>query len=587
MYTCCEETRIASLPVKGVDLTDATGAFITLDAYLTPGGDFDANAFTIEYRLNGGAWKSPLSTPPYATMVHDSTWWSGLVLPVPLSDLQQGDNTLEFTTENGNKGHPAVISNIDLVISTSSSAPTHAAALTPPPAATSATTRTPSPASTAGPAAGCQLQMADQPANVAFCDTFDQPMGIGNRSGDLNGVIWGVSRTSGNVNQGQNVINGWSRTELVSCTGSTQVAAPDDIQICNGQVRQAVNDGGNVTLLAMYPKQPFDFAGRTGTVAFDVSNDSGGTHSAWPEFWMTDLPVPAPFVFSGGALRSIPRHGFGIRLGAVTVPGQGHNLGPNCPVDDNWRWTVDSVVVIRDYAMEEVNLYGTGAGLRLTPKGCVIASNGPNGGLNHVEFRVAQNQIDVYASDAGTTEPLKQIASITNAGLTFTRGLIWLNDAHYNANKGAIQQGQHTFAWDNVAFDGPFTYRDYSYDALDAKELNGYDTNNLGQYSFPPQAVSWNVLGLPKPGTITADVVRVLFNFHHYDAPAVLNVTVNGNAHSVPWPYPDRDGWTWRTFAVEIPITDLVEGTDVVTIGADTFIATSNVNIVFVNGVFH
>src|SRR6266536_2359485 len=80
---------------------------------------------------------------------------------------------------------------------------------------------------------------------------------------------------------------------------------------------------------------------------------------------------------------------------------------------------------------------------------------------------------------------------------------------------------------------------------------------------------------------------RMSFNFHHYDAPAVLNVTVNGNAHSVPWPYPDRDGWTWRTFAVEIPITDLVEGTDVVTIGADTFIATSNVNIVFVNGVFH
>ena len=39
--------------------------------------------------------------------------------------------------------------------------------------------------------------------------------------------------------------------------------------------------------------------------------------------------------------------------------------------------------------------------------------------------------------------------------------------------------------------------------------------------------------------------------------------------------------------AVEIPITDLVEGTNVVTIGADTFIATSNVNIVFVNGVFH
>jgi hypothetical protein len=65
-----------------------------------------------------------------------------------------------------------------------------------------------------------------------------------------------------------------------------------------------------------------------------------------------------------------------------------------------------------------------------------------------------------------------------------------------------------------------------------------------------------------------------------------LNLTVNGTPRTVAWPYPDRDGWTWRTFAVAIPITDLVEGTSVVTIGADRFIATSNVNIVFVNGVF-
>jgi hypothetical protein len=256
-------------------------------------------------------------------------------------------------------------------------------------------------------------------------------------------------------------------------------------------------------------------------------------------------------------------------------------------VDDKWRRTVVSVTVIRDYTMDTVNLYETGEGLRLTPMGCVISSTGPDGGLNHVEFRVAQNQIEVFATDAGTTAPLKQIASISNANVTLSRGLIWLGDAHYNANKGAIPQGQRTFAWDNVAFDGPFTYRDYSYDALDANVLNGYGTYTLAQYSFPPQTVSWKVLGLPKPGTITADVVRVMFNFHHYDAPTVLNVTVNGNAHSVAWPYPDHDGWTWRTFAMEIPIADLVEGTNDVTIGADSFIGTSNVDIVFVNAQFH
>ena len=55
-------------------------------------------------------------------------------------DLRQGDNMLEFTTENGNKGYPVVISNIDLVISTACRAPTQAGARTPSAPATVATT---------------------------------------------------------------------------------------------------------------------------------------------------------------------------------------------------------------------------------------------------------------------------------------------------------------------------------------------------------------------------------------------------------------------------------------------------------------
>jgi len=51
----------------------------------------------------------------------------------------------------------------------------------------------------------------------------------------------------------------------------------------------------------------------------------------------------------------------------------------------------------------------------------------------------------------------------------------------------------------------------------------------------------------------------------------------------VPWPYPDNQGFTWRTLAVSIPITDLVPGINVVTIGANQTIVTSNVNIVLVN----
>ena len=55
--------------------------------------------------------------------------------------------------------------------------------------------------------------------------------------------------------------------------------------------------------------------------------------------------------------------------------------------------------------------------------------------MNHVELRVSQSQIDVYATDAGTTAPLKHIAVIGNANLTLTRGLVSLDDALYNADK--------------------------------------------------------------------------------------------------------------------------------------------------------
>jgi hypothetical protein len=222
---------------------------------------------------------------------------------------------------------------------------------------------------------------------------------------------------------------------------------------------------------------------------------------------------------------------------------------------------------------------------------CVISSPDNSGITNHVELKISQNQIDVYATDAGVVPSpatLKHIAVITNANLSFTRGLIWLEDVHYNADKAESgpnvpSQRQHTFVWDNGAFDGPFTYRDFSYDAMDVSQANtATKTWDLGKLSLPNQTASWNVLNMP--ANPQAAAARVLFNFFQYTPiSTVLNVTVNGHAHPTPWPYPDTQGFTWRTFAVTIPITDLVPGTNVVQIGADQTMATSNVNIVLVD----
>jgi hypothetical protein len=429
----------------------------------------------------------------------------------------------------------------------------------------------------------CTLQSATSP--LAFCDTFDAPAGTGNRSGDLNGQVWGVSRILGDTNFGQGTANATPPTSLLGCSGTSTVLPPHDVVICNGQLREATNDNesgafeaGTVTVLAMYPKQPFDFAGRTGTIGFDVSNDTHGTHAAWPEVWLTDKPVPAPFNHFDSWI-ALPQHGFGIRFAAQVGPGQ-YGFCPNA--DNTTRWTVDSAVVVRNYVYDDTNGFGTRS-LTMTPLDCVTSPPDGSGVMNHIELRINQNQIDVYATDAGTTAPLKHIAVIGNANLTLSRGLVWLEDAHYNADKGGPpSQRMHTFIWDNFAFDGPFTYRDLSFDAPDANVPTGSNgAVNLGKTSGAGSVSSWSVLGMPTGPS--AEAVRVLFNFFHQDAPTVLNLTVNGHSHVVPWPYPDPQGYTWRTMAASIPLTDLVPGTNAVTIGADQTMTASNVNIVLVN----
>jgi len=427
-----------------------------------------------------------------------------------------------------------------------------------------------------------------------FCDTFDNKNpGIPSRTGDLDPNVWGVSR-AGPVNLGQGLYNGWSSTLLRTCNNGTPIVkAPSDIIICNGQLREASNDNptrqfdaGYVNVLAMYPKQPFDFAGRTGTVSFDVSDDAHGTHSAWPEFWLTNLPVPAPFNHFD-SWQALPQHGLGVRFANAVAAGQ-WGLCPNGNNLDKRRWTVDSVVVVRNYVMDDtVGLGGVRTNMAVQLLDCVISPPDDSGIMNHVELKISQNQIDVYATDAGVAPSpatLRKIAVVTNANLSFSRGLIWLHDVHYNADKtDGPSQREHTFVWDNVAFDGPFTYRDFSYDALDVNEPNSISGSfNLGKFSAGGQTASWNVLNLP--ANRQAESVRVLLNFFEYTPVAtVLNVTVNGHAHSVPWPYPDSQGFTWKTFAVTIPITDLVTGTNVVQLGSNQAMVTSNVNIVLVN----
>ena len=228
----------------------------------------------------------------------------------------------------------------------------------------------------------------------------------------------------------------------------------------------------------MYPKQPFDFAGRTGKVVFDVRNDTQGSHAAWPEFWMSDKPVPAPFTHEG-SFAAIPANGFGLRFAGCT---DGNGVKSTCSRGQDTATGVESAEVIRNNVEDDSEWQGS---LRVTGVDSVLKASGNQ--LNHYEIRVAQDRIEVWATDPfvggwnPATRPLRLIAYVANANLTFTRGLIWLEDAHYNGSKmpGTNQQ-VHTFVWDNVGFDGPKTYRDYAYDVPMASGDGGNTGWGLG-----------------------------------------------------------------------------------------------------------
>ena len=434
--------------------------------------------------------------------------------------------------------------------------------------------------------AGCGL------ATPAFCETFDAPSGKGNdRSGDLDGTLWGVSRQLGGTNFGQGQFYDASPTTIELCGRSVKVQPPHDVAICNGQLIEAQTDQHGVTALALYPKQPFDIAGRTGTITFDVSDDSHGSHRAWPELWYTDQPVPAKFVHFN-SLQSVPRNGFGVRFAGYcppNVPGCGVRfICPDEPADVGVI-TVDSAVVVNNYVSDDSFSDVAAGPISVTPVDCVKASSGP-GDMNRFQLRVSQNGMDVYGTDAGTTAPLKKIAVISNMALTLTRGLVWIEDVHYNGDKDGPDQGTHTFTWDNVGFDGPVVARDLTFDVLDNDaSIAGYpDLFNLGWGVFPNDATP---LTLTVPNVYNVDkasAALLVFNYTTYN-PVTVSYRVNDGAwQDSPWPfgacYTQNDFVLCgaKTLGVPVALADVHAGANTIQFRTNDATAIANVDLVLV-----
>ena len=169
------------------------------------------------------------------------------------------------------------------------------------------------------PSANCNLSAP------AFCETFNQgPSAIRGRGGDLDPSKWATARLSGEIiTSGQGTANPVPIAPAPPCRAGitqTSVFPPNDTLICDpsgtksAQLMTAVsmqNYGVNSYMV----RQPFDFAGRTGKIDFDVDAVDtllGGI----VEIEITQDAVPATTFreFNNYEAGPAPRNGLSIKF---------------------------------------------------------------------------------------------------------------------------------------------------------------------------------------------------------------------------------------------------------------------------------
>ncbi|HEU5074055.1 MAG TPA: hypothetical protein VFU02_07775, partial [Polyangiaceae bacterium] len=107
------------LEFRDVDLTDVASARLTLGSWynINEGNLAD---FRLSYRFNGGTWRDRYLTEGEIALLNSGNNHGQLaqVIDVPLEDLVEGTNTLEFVTANVPQNYPPAVSAIDLVLTT-------------------------------------------------------------------------------------------------------------------------------------------------------------------------------------------------------------------------------------------------------------------------------------------------------------------------------------------------------------------------------------------------------------------------------------------------------------------------------------
>lgn len=417
--------------------------------------------------------------------------------------------------------------------------------------------------------------------NAAFCEDFEDGPSPGGRGGDLDDAKFAFSRW-GHVTTFFDRPGAWTvrpgelfdvqRNMPTFCGAEfSNVLIGEDARICSGagvgnfesmQFQEVFDDAGDFGLNSIMVRQPFNFADG-GVLVFDVDgkrNHYYEGHGWWFELWITEDPAPIPY-HSAPTVSSFPRNGLGIQFTPVGIclsqaTGDCNELG--------------TLFVTRNY---EIIHEFPGAG-NFPKSGGFVARDQE---LNHFEVRLTKERIEIWASDAGTTE-MHLVQAIDGLDLSFDTGFVHLQHSHYNAfkdarpqfNDGVWASPAQVYRWDNIGFDGPVLPAVRAYDApLNDEKTKFPDeaSTDIVKYGYDlDRKVTLEIENIDLDGATKATLNLNMMNITPGRA---LHYRLNGGEEKT-FDCPDygnsgvNSGFLLRTFSIEVPVEDLVQGTNTV-----------------------
>jgi hypothetical protein len=309
-------------------------------------------------------------------------------------------------------------------------------------------------------------------SNTAFCETFEAgPTATRGRGGDVDPKLFSMGRVAPQNMSGGDKVEFVGYATLPTCREgvSGKVVPPDDSLICrpttavgSSHLLMAVASQ-NYGLNSLRVRQPFDFEGRTGTIAFDVDATMTNGLFGWASLEITEDPEPTP-LFTDYEYGPLPRNALELQFD--------HD---GCAQPEP-HISLKNVLVFKDHVLTKLmNLSGDQPTCFATKRGH----------LNRIRVRVSQNNVEVLAGDFsvdGLSFPEPRLVFSANMDLPFTRGYVHFS-GHNHATLRYGGDDSWVLRWDNVGFDGPkiMGFREYEIpDSRTPAKVDGHDGVNLG-----------------------------------------------------------------------------------------------------------